>query len=93
LCLSQWGTRYLIFSPKWDAPVTISDTDGSEAIEICRADINFKPERLQGLDIGRAIELEVSPLEDKVVLSNHRHELVIVDLNTKQSRVLDKSEK
>lgn len=72
--------------------VTISDSDGVEAIEICSADINFKPERLQRLDIGRAIELEVSPLEDKLMLSNHRHELVLVDLNTKQSRVLDKSD-
>jgi tricorn protease len=72
--------------------VRISDQDGLEAIESCTADLNCQPQRLQELDIGRAIELEVSPIEDKVVLSNHRHELVLVDIKSKQSRVLDKSD-
>jgi tricorn protease len=72
--------------------VRISDRDGFEAIEICSADLNVQPERLQEIDLGRAIELEVSPVEDKVVLSNHRHELILVDLESKQSRILDRSD-
>jgi tricorn protease len=72
--------------------VSISDRGGFEAIEICSSDLNSQPKRLPELDIGRAIQLEVSPTEDKVVLSNHRHELVLVDLKSKQSRVLDKSD-
>ena len=72
--------------------VTISDSSGVEAIAIHSSDINFEAEQLQGLDLGRAIEMEVSPVGDLVVLSNHRQELILVDLNTKQSRVLDKSD-
>ncbi len=72
--------------------VSVSDQDGFEAIEICSSDLNLKPERLLEIDIGRAIELEVSPTEDKVVLSNHRHELILVDLESKQSRILDRSD-
>lgn len=72
--------------------VTISDSGGVEAIEIYSTDINVEPEHLRGIDIGRAINMEVSPQADIVVLSNHRHELILVDLNEKQSRVLDKSD-
>jgi tricorn protease len=93
--LSQFdGIRYRL--TRWlndkQRFVSISDQDGFEAIEICSSDLNFKPERLKELDIGRAIQLEVSPTEDKVVLSNHRHELVLVDLKVKQSWVIDKSD-
>jgi tricorn protease len=72
--------------------VTISDTSGVETIEIHSTEIDIEVEPLLGLDLGRAIELEVSPQEDLVVLSNHRQELIFVDLNAKQSRVLDKSD-
>lgn len=72
--------------------VTISDRTGTETLEIHSSDINIPAEELSGLDIGRAIDLEVSPVSDQVVLSNHRHELIWVDLNTRQSRVIDRSE-
>jgi tricorn protease len=73
--------------------VTISDAGGREAIEIHNpADLNAQPERLEGLDLGRALSLVVSPTADQVVLTNHRHELIWVDLASGQSRVLDRSE-
>lgn len=73
--------------------VTISDRTGSEAIEIHNpTDLNATVVRLEGLDLGRAISLEVSPTADQVVLANHRHELILVDLESQQSRVLDRSE-
>ncbi|HEY9598614.1 MAG TPA: peptidase, partial [Cyanophyceae cyanobacterium] len=72
--------------------VTISDSGSVEAIEIYSTDINVEPEHLRGIDIGRAINMEVSPKANIVVLSNHRHELILVDLKEKQSKVLDKSD-
>ncbi|NEO99836.1 MAG: peptidase [Symploca sp. SIO2E9] len=72
--------------------VTISDRSGVEELEIHNCDLNFEMEQLLGLDLGRAIAMEVSPTADQLVLSNHRQELILVDLNTKQSRVLDKSD-
>lgn len=72
--------------------VTITDISGIETIEIHSTDINVEVEPLQGLDLGRTVEMEVSPKADLVVLSNHRQELILVDLNAKQSQVLDKSD-
>jgi len=72
--------------------VTISDRDGAEAIEIHSSTLESAPERLNELDVGRAVTLEVAPTDDQVLLSNHRHELVIVDLEQKQSRVIDRSD-
>jgi tricorn protease len=72
--------------------VTVTDRTGVEAIEILTPELGSTPEQLQGLDIGRVVSLEVSPVADQVVLSNHRHELLLVDLSTHDCRVLDHSE-
>ncbi|NJO42542.1 MAG: peptidase [Cyanobacteria bacterium RU_5_0] len=72
--------------------VTISDGSGMEAIEIHTSEPDTPPERLEGLDLGRAIALDVSPNADQLVLSNHRHELIWVNLATKESRVIDRSD-
>ncbi|MDJ0706567.1 MAG: S41 family peptidase [Leptolyngbyaceae cyanobacterium MO_188.B28] len=82
-------TRWLNDSARF---VTISDASGVEALEIHNADVNTPPERLEGLDLGRAIALKVSPAADRLILSNHRHELIWVNLETQQSRVLDRSD-
>lgn len=71
--------------------VTLSDALGRETLEIHSTDLDVPVERLEGLDLGRAIALDVSPKADQVVLTNHRHELIWVDLETKQHRVLDRS--
>lgn len=71
--------------------VTVSDAGGEEALEIHYTDGSQKTELLDNLDIGIPSELAVSPKADEVVLSNHRFELIHVDLESKQSRVLDKS--
>ena len=48
-------------------------------------------DRLAGLDVGRPIELVPAPSGDLVALSNHRHELIVVDLAARTARVLDHS--
>jgi tricorn protease len=72
--------------------ITITDRSGSETLEILHAGLGIPPDPLTGLDIGRATALEVSPVADQVVLSNHRHDLIWVDLVTRQSRVIDRSD-
>ncbi len=47
--------------------------------------------RLDGLDIGRPVALKVSPMEDKVALTNHRHELLVVDLERRTLTRVDRS--
>ncbi len=77
--------------------VMVSDAGGEEAFEIHAGAVTApgeqSVERLAGLDIGRPLELAVSPKKDKdlVAFSNHRYELVLADLKEKTARVLDKS--
>jgi tricorn protease len=79
--------------------VVVSDAGGEETLEIHslegRAPSRPRPARTRrsaSLQLGRVVELRVSPQADAVVLSNHRNELVHVDLKTGKSRVLEKSE-
>jgi tricorn protease len=71
--------------------VTISDIGGEEALEIHSTDYNTPVNRLDGLDIGMALDMEASPTEEKVVIANHRSELILVDLAKKKMKVLDSS--
>ena len=71
--------------------VLISDELGEEALEVHGASLEEPPQRLEGLDMGRATELKASPTEDKVAIANHRHELLVVDLETAQLTVVDRS--
>ena len=71
--------------------VLVTDADGEEALEIHHTDALSKTDHVKDLDIGRVIDLRVSSKSDQVALSNHRNELLLVDLRARKSRVLDKS--
>ncbi|MEW5958543.1 MAG: S41 family peptidase [Chloroflexota bacterium] len=92
------GVRYRL--AEWLADgrrlVMISDATGEETLEI-HADlsqngVNGSVERLEGLDIGRATFLKTSPKDETLILANHRHELIHINLPEKSARVLDKSD-
>ncbi|HIB88120.1 TPA: peptidase [Candidatus Poribacteria bacterium] len=71
--------------------VCISDEGEEEFLEIRYANESKPPEKLEGLDIGRPVSLDVSPKDDLVVLTNHRFELVLIDLESKKMTLLDRS--
>ena len=71
--------------------MVVSDAEGEETLEIHSTDGFAKTTRLGGLGIGRVIEMRVDPKADQVALSNHRNELLLVDLKSRKTRVLDKS--
>lgn len=71
--------------------VTISDADGEERLEIHTRDGSADAERLADLDIGRPTRLAVSPKSDEIALSNHRYELLVVNLETRELRPIDAS--
>jgi tricorn protease len=87
------GVRYRL--PDWTCDgrhiLLISDELGEETIEIYTGAPDDPPKRLAGLDIGRVIELKTSPVQNKVALANHRHELIIVDLDSGELTVADRS--
>lgn len=71
-----------------------SDAGPAERLTLLEADGSRPPQSLAGIDVGRAVELEVSPTADVVAISNHRNELLVVDLRQASPtlRVLDRSE-
>lgn len=71
--------------------VTVSDSNNKEKLEVHSTDFDFNTKVFDKFDIGRAIDMQVSPIEDKVIISNHRSELLLVDLEKNKMKVLDKS--
>ncbi len=71
--------------------VAVSDKGGEEAIVLLSGDGAEQEDRFEGLDVGRPIELIVSPKKDRVAISNHRNEVVVVDLESREVKVIDRS--
>ncbi len=90
------GVRYRLadWLQDGDRAVAISDELGEETLEIHSTDDNGLPEiqRLAELDIGRVDSLLVSPVADKVAVTNHRHELLVVDLESGALTTVDRSD-
>jgi tricorn protease len=81
-------------SKKYDRIVVVSDAGGEEHFEIHRSDGAAAPVSVDtgDFDIGRPLEVKVAPDADAVIFSNHRNELVHLDLSSGAARVLDASE-
>lgn len=88
------GVRYRMAAWLADGErlVTVSDASGEDVLEIYKADMADPPEaRLEGLDIGRPLLLATAPHKNLVALTNHRNELIVVDLSARTMRVVDRS--
>ena len=72
--------------------VAVSDAEGSEGLVILHMDALEAPERVTGMDLSRIVSMKVAPHADQVAIANVKNELILVDLPTKQWRVLDRSE-
>ncbi len=88
------GSRVRYRSAEWLCDgqrfVVLNDANGGERLEIHRADQSAQPEVIDR-DLGRVVELRVSPASDLVALSNHRQELLLINLRDKKVRELDRS--
>ena len=88
------GVRYRLAAWLADGErvVVVSDAGGEDALEIYQADKADVPvARLEGMEIGRPLRLATSPHKNLVALSNHRNELIVVDLDAATMRVIDRS--
>ncbi|MDI6840392.1 MAG: PDZ domain-containing protein [bacterium] len=71
--------------------VLVSDESGEQKLEVHWVD-GIKPKKsFNDLDIGIPYELLVSPKKDEVILANHRHELIWIDILTGKSKVIEQS--
>jgi tricorn protease len=103
-CFSNWEGATLQYglddtvryrAPQWlndgQRIIVVSDECGDECLEIYNAETLKQVSRSKKIDIGRVIEMKVSPTKDEIVLSNHRCELIHVDLKTFKIKILDRS--
>ncbi len=86
------GVRYRLTRYLHDGErlVTISDASGEERLELHLPDGTVQ--RFEEIDIGHAYLLEVSPVDDRIALTNHRFELMLIDLKTGEHRVIARTE-
>lgn len=69
--------------------VAVSDEPAHQVLVLFDAD--GEQHIIETADLGRIIDLEVSPTDDVVAIANHRYELMLVDLATGNSVVIDHS--
>ena len=72
----------------------VSDAGGEDALEVHplpNATENDEKVRLESLNIGRPYRIVASPTKDELAIANHRNELLVVDLEIQEMRVLDRS--
>jgi tricorn protease len=72
--------------------VAVHDATGYECLVVFNPDDGSEPQTFPGIEFGRVAGLDVSPTDDMIALTNHRNELVLVDLEKSEMRVLDRSD-
>jgi tricorn protease len=86
------GIRYRL--PVWlndgERLAAITDAGGEEEFIIFHSDSSREPEVIKGLDIGRPIMMDINPKKDMVAFSNHRHELMTLDLTSRHLTIIDR---
>ena len=86
------GVRYRLpcWLPDGKRLVAVTDSGGEEHFVILQADGSVEPQPLNGLDIGRPDAVLCSPHKDQIVFSNHRYELLTLDLESNQLTRIDR---
>lgn len=83
------GVRYRLAAwlPDGERAVMVADAGGEEALEVHRVApgedgllAGAPLRRLADLDIGRAFDLIVAPMGERIAIANHRNEILMVDL-------------
>ena len=87
------GVRYRLGQWLHDGEsfVAVSDEGGEETIEIHSTDPSEPPAKIEGLDLGRPVQMRSAPNSNLLAISNHRHELILVDIDKKNAKVIDHS--
>ncbi|MEV0645264.1 PDZ domain-containing protein [Phytomonospora sp. NPDC050363] len=91
-----YGVRYrdLTWLPGGERLVAVAADDGPREVLVTLPAGGFEPDRrFDGLDLGRVLELAVAPEGATVAVTNHRNQLLLVDLAADEPsvQVLDTS--
>jgi len=90
---SKSNARYRLGRWLYDGKrlIVVTDEPGEDTLQIHYPGTTRKSQIIKTTDIGRIIELEPNPKKGTIALSNHRHELLLINLATKRTKVLDTS--
>lgn len=92
----EQGVRYRLAEYLSDGEhlVVLSDAGGEEHFEVHRVDGATAPLVIDtgDFEIGRPLDVRVSPVDDAIIFTNHRQELIHLDLASGDTRLLDHSE-
>ena len=72
--------------------VLVSDEGGEDHLEVHHLDGSTPPKVLQRPGPGPPAGDRVSPTKDEIALSNHRHELIHIDLETGAATTIEQSQ-
>ena len=82
--------RYLAWLADGKRLVGIQDDGTEPRLVVFSPDATTEPRVLAALDVGHVVDLQASPTGELVALTNHRYEIVVVDLSTDSLRIVDK---
>lgn len=88
---NQVRYRHLEWLADGERFLVVNDRNGYERIELHWADQSKEAECLTKEEIGRVINLKVSPTMDYAAVSNQRHELLLLNLKTGKLQLIDHS--
>jgi tricorn protease len=72
--------------------VLVSDEGGQDHVEVHHLDGSLAPRSYSDLDVGRPHAIRVSPTKDEIALTNHRQELMRIDLDSGERTVIEQSQ-
>lgn len=69
----------------------LEDSSGEERLAVAdeQGEVSFV---MPDVDIGRVVELAANPVYNQWLVTNHRYEIVLVDFDKNQAKVVDRSE-
>ncbi len=90
----QDGVRYRFLEWLNDGKrcVAVCDAPGRETLVVFNPEEASEPELLADIDLGRVVDVVVSPIDDAVAITNHRNELLIVALKTHTFQLVERSD-
>lgn len=85
------GVRYRL--PRWlndgKRILCVTDEGGEERFAIFYEDGSEERVLLPELDTGRVVDITVNPKKDRIAFSNHRYELMVLDLESHELKIID----
>ncbi len=86
------GIRYRLsrYLPNGKSIVFASDEGNEDHVEVINLDDPQNPRRIK-VETGRPVEIKVSPKSNEIVLSNHKNELIWIDLESSESKIIDRN--